>query len=155
MISESQMKINVPWVLGEKVRVPRIKFPSIKKGLVSIPSPGKNLFLLVIYGLLFWLMAGGIYLTITEMQAVGQRQIGPNEYDTIWLYPSTHDAFIIESLAAASLIFLGGIGFIFLYMTTKNSYNYKYAIILLGIGIISIIISFTILQYMIKAKGGM
>ena len=89
------------------------------------------------------------------MRAVGQRQIGPNEYDTIWLYPSTHDAFIIESLAAAALIFLGGIGFILLYLTTKNAYNYKYAIILLGMGIVSIIVSFILLQYMIEEKGGL
>lgn len=139
-----------PWVLGKSVRVPRISFPDFKGKTMSLPAPSRNLLLLGIYAFLFWLVAGGIYIIIEDPIALGTDQ----NQQTLWLYPSTHDAFIIESIVAAAIIFIGGFGFILLYSATKHAFDYSYAIKIFVLGLMLSIISFVILQYMIDAKGG-
>ena len=140
----------VPWVLGNSVRIPRIKFPEFRESSVSLPAPGRNILLIVVYAALFWLSAGGIYIYIQDPIAMGANSQG----DPMWLYPSTHDAFIIESIVAALLIFLGGLGFVLMYNSTKHAFNYKYAIKVLIVSIALVAISFGLLQYMIDQKGG-
>jgi hypothetical protein len=152
MSENIQVKIGqkLPWVLGKGIRIPRVKFPDFDESSTWLPSPGKSLVLLAIYGFLFWLVAGGIYIMIRDPIALGANQQG----QPLWLYPSTHDAFIIESVAAAAIIFLGGAGFVTMYNTTKNSFNYPYAIKLLVLGLVMSGVSFGLLQYMISQKGG-
>jgi len=60
---------------------------------------------------------GGIYILIKEPSAMGGDASGA----IMWLYPSTSDAFVIESIVAATLIFMGGAGFFLLYNATKVS----------------------------------
>ena len=147
-----QMKVGrkLPWVLGNKIRIPRVKFPDVNETTMGLPSPGKSLVLMAIYVFLFWLVMGGIYISIRDPIALGADQSG----QPLWLYPSTHDAFIIESIAAAAIIFMGGAGFVLMYNTTKNAFNYGYAIKLLILGLIMSSVSFGLLQYMINEKGG-
>lgn len=152
-MSESvQIKIGkkMPWVLGKSVRIPRIKFPEMNESSMVLPSPGKSLILIAIYVFTFFLVAGGIYILIRDPIALGANDKGA----PLWLYPTTHDAFIIESFAAAAIIFFGGFGFILLYNTTKNAFNYSYAVKLLILGLIMAGLSFGLLQYMIEKKNG-
>jgi len=114
----------MPWVLGKYVRIPRIKFPDMNDSSMVLQSPGKSLILIAIYAFLFFLVAGGIYIVIRDPIALG----ADNKGQPMWLYPSTSDAFIIESIAAAAIIFFGGFGFILMYNTTKNAFNYGYAV---------------------------
>jgi hypothetical protein len=139
-----------PWVMGKSVRIPRVKFPDFTEGNLALPTPGRSILLLVIYGFLFWLVAGGIYILIRNPIALGADQSG----NPLWLYPSANDAFIIESIVAAAIIFLGGLGFIMLYEATKHSFNYSYAIKLIIFGLIACGLSFGLLQYMMKEKTG-
>ncbi len=140
----------VPWVLGKNVRVPRIKFPEYRESSMSLPAPGRNILLIIIYCVLFWLAAGGIYIYINNPIALGANSQG----DPMWLYPSTNDAFVIESIVAAALIFIGGFGFILLYNTTKHAFNYSYAVKIMIVALILIFVAFGLLQYMIDQKGG-
>lgn len=117
---------------------------------MDLPSPGRSIVLIAIYGFLFYLLMGGIYIGIRDPISLGADQSG----NPMWLYPSTSEAFIIESIVAAAIIFMGGIGFVLLYETTKNSFNYGYAIKLLLIGLTLAGLSFGLLQWMMQQKGG-
>ena len=138
----------LPWVLGKKVRIPGIKFPEFQDLNMVLPTPGKSIILIAIYAGLFWLVMGGIYILTNNPIALGSNSNG----QPVWLYPSTSDAFVIESIVAAIFIFLGGLGFIFLYETTKHSFNYSYAVKLLIFGLVLICTTFGLLQWMIQQK---
>ena len=62
------------------------------------------------------------------------------------------EAFIIESIVASILISLFSVGFIVLYHASKYVYNKKFADWLLVIGILMIVISFALLQYLLLCK---
>ncbi|TFH30747.1 MAG: hypothetical protein E4G98_01470 [Promethearchaeota archaeon] len=140
----------MPWLFGKSVRIPKVNFPEYREGQMTLPTPGRSLILIAIYIFLFWLMAGGIYLNIRGSIALGQDNAG----QVMWLYPTTSEAFIIESIVAAVLMFLGGVGFIILYQSTKHAYNYSYAVKLLIIGMTAVVTGFGLLQYMIAVKSG-
>lgn len=140
----------LPWVMGERIRIPRVKFPEAREGSLSLPTPGKSLILVLIYVFLFYLVLGGIYIGIRDTVTVG----GDAEGNAIFLYPTTNEAFIIESLVAGFLIYIAGLGFLFLYNATKHSFNYAYAIKIYIIGGFLIIAGFSMLQYMIGVKSG-
>jgi hypothetical protein len=140
----------IPWIFGNKIRLPRIRYPVYREGSMSLPSPGRSLILILTYILLFYLVSGGIYLYIRDTIAMG----GDAQGNAMWLYPSTNEAFIIESIAAAFIIYLAGIGFFLLYQSTKHAYNYSYAIKIYLIGMAAILGSFIMLQYMMGVKTG-
>ncbi|MHA1519967.1 MAG: hypothetical protein ACTSVZ_10565 [Promethearchaeota archaeon] len=140
----------MPWLFGKSIRIPKVNYPVYREGQMTLPTPGRSLVLLAIYIFLFWLMAGGIYISIRNSIPLGS----DGADNILWLYPSTSEAFIIESIVAATLMFLGGAGFIVLYQSTKHAYNYSYAVKLLIIGIVAIVTSFSLLQYMIAVKSG-
>jgi hypothetical protein len=151
-MSELQVKVGkkLPWVMGSKIRLPRVKFPEFNETSMVLPTPSKSILLIAIYAFLFWLVAGGIYLWIRDPIALGADSSG----SPVWLYPSTHEAFIIESIVAAVIVFMGGIGFILMFQATKNAFNYGYAIKLLILGLSMAGLSFGLLQWMISEKGG-
>ena len=140
----------LPWVMGERIRIPRVKFPEAREGGLSLPTPGKSLILMLTYVFLFYLVIGGIYIAIRNPITVG----GDADGNAMFLYPTTHEAFIIESLVAGFLIYIAGIGFLLLYNTTKHSFNYAYAIKIYVLGGFLIIAAFSFLQYMIGVKSG-
>ena len=140
----------IPWVMGERIRIPRVKFPEAREGGLSLPTPGKSLILVLIYVFLFYLVLGGIYIGIRETVTVG----GDAQGNAVFLYPTTNEAFIIESLVAGFLIYIAGLGFLLLYNATKHSFNYEYAIKIYIIGGLLVIAGFSMLQYMIGVKTG-
>ncbi len=155
-MSESfQEKIvtRIPWVLGPKIRAPRVKYPVYREGAMSLPSPGRSMTLILLFIVLFWLVMGGIYIQIRDPIPMGSTGTGESA-TAVWLYPSTHEAFIIESIVAAALIYLAGAGFHILYTVTKHAFNYAYAVKLLVIGFLFVGIGFGLLQYMIAVKTG-
>lgn len=140
----------VPWVLGKYIRIPRVKYPDPRDSGITLATPGKSLVLISTYVFLFYLIVGGIYISIREPLALGMDASGT----AMFLYPSTHEAFIIESLVAALLVFIAGFGFLILYNTTKHSFNYVYAIKLYILGIFFVVAAFVLLQYMLGVKIG-
>lgn len=145
-----QVGKKLPWIFGRKMRIPKVNYPMYQDSKMNLPTPGRSFTLLVIYLALFWLMMGGIYISIRNPIPLGSS--GQNK--VLWLYPSTSEAFIIESVVAATLMFIGGTGFLILYNSTKHAYNYSYSIKLLIIAITAIALSFGMLQYMLAVKAG-
>jgi len=161
MPSEIQKKVGskLPWIFKIfGVRLPKVNFISFENKNLDLPTPGRNIVLILLYAFLFWLLMGGVYLTIPDTNGRYQIALGADaKGNPVWLYPSINDAFIIESFVAGVIIFIGAFGFIVLYQSTKHLYNVSYAQRLIVIGLVMVIFSFATLQYIViarKAKGG-
>lgn len=138
----------IPWIFGKSVRIPRLNYPVYREGQMSLPSPGKSMVLILTYILMFFLIAGGIYMIINDPITVG----GDASGNAVWIYPSISDAFIIESIAAAFIVYIAGLGFYFIYQSTKHAYNYSYAIKIYILGIVFAIGGFVFLQMIMNSK---
>ncbi|MHA1670120.1 MAG: hypothetical protein ACTSV5_06020 [Promethearchaeota archaeon] len=145
-----RVKSKTPWVFGKTLRKPKIRFPEMILPKMDMPLPGKSIAVILIYVILFLLQTGIVYLIYTDPPALG----GNPQGEPMFLYPSIHDAFIVESIVASIFLFLCSLGFIFLYQASKHVYNKKIAVRILAIGIILVLISFTALQAMIAVKLG-
>ncbi|MFX1320304.1 MAG: hypothetical protein ACFFAQ_01550 [Promethearchaeota archaeon] len=146
-----RIKRKTPWIPGKLLRKPKINFPKFRTPRVSLPMPSKYLSIVLVYIILFILQTGVIYLMIRNTPALGSE---PGTGDPMFLYPDLYESFIIEGIVASMLIFFCSIGFIFLYQASKHFYNKSLALRMLAIGILMIIITFIILQYMIGVKMG-
>ncbi len=146
-----RIRSKTPWILGKLLRKPKINFPKFRTPRVSLPMPSKYLSIVLVYIILFILQTGVIYLMIRNPPALGS---DPNSGSPIFLYPDLYESFIIEGIVASMLMFFCSIGFIFLYQASKHVYNKSLAIRILAIGIVMVIITFIILQYMIGVKMG-
>ncbi len=140
----------VPWLLPKSIRIPRIKYPTLSEKLETIPTPSRSITLIAIYVFLFYLTMGGIYIQIRNPIAMGAHQDG----SALWLYPSSNEAFIVESIVAAAIIFLGAFGFVVLFFATTHQSNRPYAIKLIVVALVMIFISFGFLQWIIAQKTG-
>ena len=139
----------MPWVISS-IRIPYIDFPDFKGRNLDIPTPSRNILLGAIYIFLFWLMMGGVYLMIPNSSGNTPIALGADQQgNPVWIYPSITDAFVIESIIAGAVIFIGAIGFIILYQSTKHIYNTRYARMLIAVGFALATIMFVILQYII------
>ncbi|MHA1340686.1 MAG: hypothetical protein ACTSRZ_11225 [Promethearchaeota archaeon] len=161
MPSEIQKKVGskMPWLFKiVRVRIPKVNFPTLEDKNLDIPTPSRNILLVILYVFLFWLLMGGVYLAIPDTNGRYQIALGADSKgNPVWLYPSINDAFIIESFVAGIIIFIGAFGFLVLYQSTKHLYNVSYAQRLIVIGLVMATFSFATLQYIViarKARGG-
>jgi hypothetical protein len=144
-----KIRKKLPWLM-RSIRLPHIKFPDFRGRNFDIPTPSRNILLGVIYIFLFWLMMGGVYLMIPNSTGQLPIAVGANEQgEPMWIYPSITEAFVIESIVAGAIIFIGAIGFIILYQSTKHIYNTRYARILIAVGFILAAFTFSVLQYIV------
>ncbi|TXT61380.1 MAG: OST3 / OST6 family protein [Promethearchaeota archaeon] len=144
-----KIKEKTPWIFGNKIRKPKIKFPSISMGRrISVPSPSKTLLLIIIYVVLFVLQMGAIYIVYRDTISLGATEGG----EPIFLYPSISDQFIIEGIVASLLFLIGSLGFILLYQASKYVYNRSTVLKILVIGFVFILVAFIILQIMLSIK---
>jgi hypothetical protein len=148
-----KIRKKMPWVM-KSIRIPYLAFPDFKGRSLDIPTPSRNILLGLIYVFLFWLMMGGVYLMIPDSSGRTPIALGAtSDGKPVWIYPSITDAFVIESIVAGAVIFIGAVGFLILYQATKHVYNTRYARMLIVIGFILATLTFVILQYVIiKAK---
>jgi len=145
-----KFKSKTPWILGRALRKPKINFPKFRFPQVSLPMPSRALSIIAVFAVLFVLQTGIAYLLVREPPALGATQQG----DPIFIFTSINEAFIIESIVASILIILSSVGFILLYQASKYVYNRKMAATILTIGVLTIIITFIALQYIIAVKTG-
>ncbi|MFX1315314.1 MAG: hypothetical protein ACFE9T_05585 [Promethearchaeota archaeon] len=146
-----KIKSKTPWIPGNLLRKPKINFPKFRFPRLSLPMPSKYLNIVIVYIFLFILQTGVVYFMIRKPPALGSESGGGNP---IFIYPNLHESFIIEGIVASMLIFFCSTGFVFLYQASKHVYNKSLALRILAIGIIMVIITFIILQYMIGVKVG-
>ena len=145
-----KMKRKIPWVFGRAFRKPKLSSPKFKLPRLSLPMPSKALGIIGIFIILFILQTGIAYLLVREPPALGANPQG----DPIFILTDINQAFIIESIVASILILLCSTGFVFLYQASKYVYNRKMAVTILTIGLLTIIITFIALQYIIAVKSG-
>ncbi|MHA1672165.1 MAG: hypothetical protein ACTSYI_00930 [Promethearchaeota archaeon] len=109
-------------------------------------NPGRYLALMAVFIFLFYPVIGGIYITICDPSPImGSDANGV----ALWLYPSTHDAFIIETLVAGIIIYMTGAGFFLFYNSTRHAFNYyAYTLKVLIIGLFLAVLGFFVLQNM-------
>jgi hypothetical protein len=131
------------------VRIPKIRLSSLGASTISLPSPPRMLILMASYILLFWLMSGGIYFMVRNPIAVGS-----SGGQAVFFYPSMNESFVIEGVIAAIMLFMCGMGMIFLYQASLQKLNRSYATKLLMTGLILGLVSFLVLQWIIRIKLG-
>ena len=145
-----KIKGRTPWIFGTSLRKPKIGFPKMRIPRVSIPMPSRSLSVISILIVLFILQTGVVYLMVRKPPAVGANTAG----DPVFIYSDVHESFIIEGIVASILIIFCSMGFILLYQASKYVYNKKMAVWILLIGVLMIVITFILLQYMLSVKMG-
>lgn len=143
-----KLKGKTPWIFGKSLRKPKINFPKLRLPRISLPMPSRSLSIIGILIILFVLQTGVVYLLVRKPPALGSTSAG----DPIFIFADIHESFILEGIVASILIFLCSMGFIFLYQASKYVYNKKMGASILGIGVMMLIISFILLQYMLAVK---
>lgn len=144
-----KIRSRTPWIFGKSLRRPKISFPKLKLPKISLPMPSRSLSMIIILVILFVLQTGVVYLIVRKPPALGG---DPVSGDPIFILVDVHESFIIEGVVASILIFFCSMGFIMLYQASKYVYNKKMAVWVLVIGVLMIIITFIMLQYIIAVK---
>ncbi|MFX1390575.1 MAG: hypothetical protein ACFE9Z_10965 [Promethearchaeota archaeon] len=144
-----KIKRKTPWIFGNKIRKPKILFPKLRKNKLKLPTPPKSLGLIFIFTILFILQTGIVYLIVREPLALGADSESNPVF--VWLY-TVYEAYIIESIVASILLCIASFGFLLVHHASKYVYNKKLADKILLIGIIMIIIAFTLLQLILHEK---
>jgi len=147
------MKRKTPWILGSSIRKPKIIFPKVKPRRIASRITGmqtRTVIVFAIYAILFILQTGVVYLIYRGTPALGQ---GGDE-TAMFLYPSTQEAFIIESIVASMMMIISSVGYLLLYRASQHLYDRKTARGILAAGIVLVFISYAVLQWMIATKAG-
>lgn len=144
-----KIKRKTPWIFGKKLRKPRILFPKIKNRRFSLPTPSRSFIIIIIFAVLFVLQTGIVYLIIRDPPSVGADDYGNPVF--VW-EDNIHEAYVIESIVASILMILCSSGFILVYQASRYVYNKKIAIYYLFFGTLMILITFTLLQFMLYVK---
>jgi hypothetical protein len=130
------------------IRKPRIRL--IKPSLKMPNKPSSStvfiltlIFVLVVYG-------GGIWDIVYRERL---RSLGANASNqTILIYPGLDTQFLMEGIVASVFIFVGFMGFILMYQSTRHVYRPNYARLLLVSGIGMILVSYIMMNVMLTAK---
>ncbi|MGQ9720625.1 MAG: hypothetical protein ACUVXA_04790 [Candidatus Jordarchaeum sp.] len=101
----------------------------------------------IILGIVLFAMGGGVYYLTTNPTPSFSNPTGASIVDT-----SLQGQYGIETLLSCALIFVGFIGFLLIYESTKHVYNASYATKLLIIGILFVVISIILLYWMLIPK---
>jgi hypothetical protein len=95
------------------------------------------------------LQTGIVYLIVKDPPAVGVDGWGNPVF--VW-EENIHEAYVIESIVASILIILFSSGFLIVYQASRYVYNKKIADYYLTLGILMILITFVLLQFMLYIK---
>ncbi|MBD3228082.1 MAG: hypothetical protein GF329_07820 [Candidatus Lokiarchaeota archaeon] len=144
---------NLPW--PEKVfRKPTIRLenPFLGKKLPSFLT-SRYLVLTLLYGVMFFFFSGGMYFLIGTYREIPMGYTQSDPPAPIIYLNQLNDQFIIEGVLSAIFIFLAFVGFILIYMSSKNFYKPSTSYIYLAFGIIIIIIFFFLIEMAMYRKG--
>jgi hypothetical protein len=130
------------------IRKPRMRLtkPSLK--MPQKPS-ATTLFALTLLFVLF-VLGGGIWdiVNTPSLKAMG----GTSSGSPVLIYPGLDYQFILEGVVASLLIFVGFVGVILTYQSTRHVYRPSYSKLLLVSGMAMIWISYAILIAMLAQK---
>lgn len=132
------------------IRIPRLRLtkPSLK--MPQKPS-STTLFALTLIFLLF-VFGGGIWDVVnrTALRAMGSTSTG----GPLLIYPGLDYQFILEGVVASVFLFVGFVGVLISYQSTRHVYRPSYSKLLLITGISMVWISYILLVVMLSSKFG-
>ncbi len=127
------------WILG--IRKPKVILRKPKLQLPTEIPTGLLLQIALIF--IFCIYMGLIYDIVKEPLPLGSR------FGVPVLIDERLDAqFIIEGIVAGMIMFLGFLGFVIIFYSTRYFYEPSYARTLLLIGVIAVIAAYFVLLYM-------
>ena len=131
-----------------KRRVSSLSFSMNKLYRTIINAKPSNLLIpTVAIAFAVFLFAGGVYdLVMKPVPAIYYNS------QFIFLYPSLSSQFVSDSIIAAMLYSLGGIGLIAIYQSTRNVYKPRQAYLMLIIGATLMLMAYIFLEVTIQIK---
>ncbi|MHA1409969.1 MAG: hypothetical protein ACTSQY_06645 [Candidatus Odinarchaeia archaeon] len=137
--------------INKLIRKPKLR---LSKPRLKLPkAPSKNFWYTIILFIVYFSLAGGAYIIVKQPPTIGADQAGnPVVIFTRSLGGGLDEQFVLEAILASLLMFLGFIGFISVYESTKHIYTPNYAYVLLIAGIVMIIMAAVGLQGLITVK---
>ncbi|MFW9855876.1 MAG: hypothetical protein ACFFFG_12505 [Candidatus Thorarchaeota archaeon] len=142
---ESESSSRLPWIPGLKRPTVVFKIPDIQ---LPYEAPGKYILGLILVFTIF-ILAGGIYDLTENPLPMGQTQNA-----LVPIFQSSSEQFLVESLIAAVLFAIGGVGVYLIRHSTRFAYDVRTSTVFLILGIIlAIIATFGILM-MFNIKTG-
>ncbi|MHA1238215.1 MAG: hypothetical protein ACTSSJ_03065 [Candidatus Odinarchaeia archaeon] len=127
-----------------------LKAPKFK----SIHAPPRMFWYALSLIIVYFVLAGGIYDLVNQPIVMGS---DPNTGNpvlifTVGLGGGIDEQFVLEGFVASILMFLGFLGMILIYESTKHFYNPSYSTMLLVAGIAMIIVAFVGCEMLISIK---
>lgn len=135
--------MRLKWLLGIRkpkiiLRKPKFKIPS------EIPT---SLLLQIALIFIFCIYMGLLFDIVKEPLPLGSRFGVP-----VLIDPRLDAQFIIEGIVAGIIMFVGFIGFVVIFYSTRYFYEPSYARTLLLIGVVAVISAYFVLLYMMIPK---
>nr|MDO8134279.1 hypothetical protein [Candidatus Njordarchaeum guaymaensis] len=130
------------------IRKPRVRLtkPSLK--MPNKPSSSTVFILTLIFVLVVF--GGGIWDIVYRDRV---RSLGASSTNQpVLIYPGLDSQFLIEGVVASIFIFIGFMGFIVMYQSTRHVYRPNYARLLLVSGIALVLASYILTTVMLNAK---
>ena len=118
------------------MKILKMRLPA---GLSSIIAFG------IILAIVLFIMGGGIYILVTNVPFNSPTGSGLAS-------SSLSDQYGIETLLSVAFMFIGFLGFLVVYESTKHVYNASYATKLLVLGVFMIIVSTLLLYWLLIPK---
>ncbi|WXG43083.1 MAG: hypothetical protein WED04_03320 [Promethearchaeati archaeon SRVP18_Atabeyarchaeia-1] len=138
------------------VRTPWPRFlrkPKLRLGKPSLRMPQKpsssTVFGLTLVFLLF-VFGGGVWDIVFRSQLLPYGT--PSSTSVVYIYPSLDAQFILEGLVASAFIFIGFMGVVIMYQSTRHVYRPNYARLLLISGMVLVLIAYIVAIIMLGAK---
>jgi hypothetical protein len=114
---------------------------------ISTAKPSTSLLGALAIGFAIFLFAGGIYdLSLRPYPAVYYNK------GFLFLYPRLSEQFITDSIISGTLYFLGILGLLTIYQSTKYAYKPRQAIMTLLVGLAFVILAWVLLEAVIVTK---
>ncbi len=118
----------------------------MKRLKISLPTGLSPLLAFgIVLAVVLFAMGGGIFYLVNSPSFT-------NPSGTSLVNSSLQDQYGIEMVLSIALIFVGFVGFLLIYESTKHVYNASYATKLLWLGIVMIAISVILLHWMMISK---
>ncbi len=119
----------------------------------SSNAPAATIITIVGVSYAIFLFGGGLF-DLINYRTIQPSGYNPNTGQFFFLYPDLSSQFIADTLISITLYFLGFMGLLALYQSSKNVTKPRQAYMLLVIGITFLLLAYIFLEGSIQVKGG-
>ncbi|MFX0068649.1 MAG: hypothetical protein ACFFC5_01285 [Promethearchaeota archaeon] len=133
------------------IRKPKLR---LKRPMLKLPkAPSPTVWYVICIAVVLFIFAGGLYNIVNQPLPFGQ---DPNTGEPMIIlrppYGTLSDQFVLEGMIGGILAFVGFLGFVIIYESTKHVYNPSYALMLLIAGIAMVVLAYVGAEWMIVIK---